>query len=322
MQGVPMRVSGLDHLRGLGVVCVIVFSLWYWMYYPEPSFSPLVHVVPGEFHIGDLVFPLFVFCSGVSLHLYSQKVKKRGGTAADAERKYLKLLLVALAICGLRLFLSFPDEVMVIAMCDIIAVNLFWSSGKSTVLRSALLIAALLLAVQAFLPSIWAYATGTYLGGWLAIPYYLIILLFGLFVAQQAFPDGEYAPKATLRALLKWSAAFALASILCLLLWPLDRSALTLTFIAFSTAASAIMLLVFVRICDKWGRRSSFLSVLGANSLWGWALLYALSTMFWFMGKKGNYYTWAYLPFCALVLFALYFALLALGKGKGKKDKK
>ena len=311
-----MRISGLDHLRGIGIVLVIVFSLWYLMYYPsEPGFGLLVHIVPGQLHPGDFVFPLFVFCSGASLWLFSGRMGQK--SLARAEKRYLWLLLAAIAISGMRLFAPFPDEVTTIALCDLIALEAFWpdSSARLKSLLAALL--AFFIAAPVLLPAQFASFASQYLGGWLAIPYYLILLIAGFMVSMAAFPNGK-SGRGTLVCLAKWVAAFSALAALGSLLWPLDRTALSLSFLALAAAVSTLLLLALVWLCDGLGFKSRFLAVLGANSLWGWALLYAVSSIFWLSGSKGSFYPIIYLPFCALLLILLYAAMLALGKDKKK----
>ncbi len=311
-----MRISSIDHLRGIGIILVLVFSLWQWMYHPQPFFNPLVHIVGSELHAGDFVFPLFLFCSGASLWLYARSLKARGGKLEQAERKYLGLLLASLAICGMRLFVSFPDEVVIIAACALISVIIFWNSSLQGILLSALALCASFAFLAFFFPAFLSGASGDYLGGWLGIPYFLPVFLFGFMVSQAAFPQGKFSGIRTYRTLSVWLLAFSALTLASSLAWQFDRSSLSPSFLPLSMAISTLALLFFTWLCESAGFHSQFLALLGQNSLWGWALLAAITSAFWLLEKKGEYPSGIYLPFCALLVFMLYAALLALGKVK------
>jgi hypothetical protein len=275
-----------------------------------------VHIVKGELHPGDFVFPLFLFCSGASLWLYLCKLKPRGGGLAQAERKYLWLLLAALAISGMRLFVAVPDEVITIAVCGLVSLNIFWHFGLRGIAIAALALFASFALLAAIFPAFLAQASNDYIGGWAGALYFLVMYLAGFVVSQAAFPNGRFFGQKTYRTLSLWLLAFSALALACSFAWDFDRAALSPAFVPLSLSISTLMLLFFTWLCDSVGLRSRFLTTLGQNSLWGWALLCVLTTAFWLMGKKGAYLPGIYLPFCALLPLALYFVLLALGKGK------
>lgn len=314
-----MRLAALDHLRGFGIILVIVFSLWQWMYYPTDEFGLLVHNQHGEFHFGDLIFPLFLFCSGVSVWLYYGKLVRFGGSIADAEKKFMLLLLAALVISGAHLFSPFPDEVMVIAACSIILFNLLWYRvSRKYLLAYSVLLPLSLSALQYPQPEIWKLAGDYYLGGPLAIPYYLIAVILGAIIAQDAFPGGNFEQRKSFNAIGKWLAILLAATVASALIFPIDKMNLSPSFLPASALFSASLLWLFLRLFESRGLKIDFLRLIGAHSLWGWGLLFYVSSGIWFAKRRGEIDPSTYLPFCALLLALLYAALWAMERIRKK----
>ena len=315
-----MRILGLDHLRGFGIILVIVFSLWQWMYYPVPEFSLLVHNQNGQFRFGDLIFPLFLFCSGVSAWLLCSKLRQSGRTIAEAEKKYLLLILTALVISAAHLFTPFPDEVMMIAVCNVILFNLLWSNvSRKSLIAASILLPLMLFAFKSLSPDIWKMVGDFYLGGWLGLLYYLPIVIIGSVIAQDTLPGGKFEPKTAFKAIEKWLAIFLAAAIISALIFPIDKMGISPSFLPVAMLACASLFWLFLNICDQMGFNSGFLRLIGAHSLWGWALLFFVSGGIFAQKKMGDFDPSIYLPFCALLLLLLYAALWIREKTRNKK---
>jgi predicted acyltransferase len=307
------RVAGLDIARGMAIMAAIVFSLWGSLF-SSPPLEILRHNMPGKFTPGDLIFPIFLFCSGVSLWLYLVRLKGREGRIEEAERKYFDLLLFAAFIAIPRFFISFPDEVAIISICGIIALNLAWKGSRTLLAAYAAAVMAILMAWQAYLPNEWNAVSSGYLGGWAAVPYYSIMAVFGVLVAKDAFPKGEFAGTATLRALGIWAVFWLVLASAIASVSPIDKIGLSPSFAAVSIFASLAFLMACIWIADQKGFRNGFASLLGANSIYGWAMILAFftaSVLLQIMGRGTAYACdWpCYLLLCAFVIISLYAAL-------------
>ena len=310
-----MRLNSLDHLRGFGIILVIVFSLWQFMYFQVPEFGLLVHNQQGEFNFGDLVFPLFLFCTGVSVWFYYNRHRARGGKIEQAEKKFLSLLIVALVISSFHLFGTFPDEVTLIALCDILLFNLLWHRvSRRFLLAYSIAFPLLLFAFQKFLPQFWAPFSGMYLRGIFAIPYYLIIAIFGSIMAQDAFPNAAFDRKKSFSALEKWIIILLSASLASSLLFPIDKMGFSPSFLPAALLFSAALFWLFLHLFEVRRLQIDFLRLIGKRSLWGWALLFFFSGAIFVLGTRGSYDPAIYLPLCALLLILLYAALWAREK--------
>lgn len=280
------------------------------MYYPADEFGLLVHNQQGEFRFGDLIFPLFLFCSGVSAWLYYCKLVRFGGSIVDAEKKFLLLLLAALVISGAHLLSPFPDEVMLIATCGIITFNLLWYKvSRNRLFAYSVLLPLFLSALQSSQPEIWELAGDYYLGGPLAVPYYLVIVIFGAVIAQDAFPQGNFRQKASFNAIEKWLAVLLAATVASAIIFPIDKMNLSPSFLPVSALFSASLLWLFLRLFESRRLRIDFIRLIGAHSLWGWGLLFYVSGAIWIAKRRGDFDPSIYLPFCALLLILLYAAL-------------
>ena len=318
----PSRLRALDHLRGLGILAVLVFSLWGWLY-SSPAPALLAHGVAGQLHPGDLIFPLFAFCSGVSLWFYVCRQRARGQTLETAAGHYLRLLVLALLISATRIFLPFPDEVMFIALSGLLILPLIWPLGKpvssfssripslALPLVYSLLILALRILLPVADPALFRQLASGYLGGWMGLFYYSLLLLAAALLACRAFPSAQFSPSS--KPVLMRAAAISLALFCLLSLFDFpDRTALSLSFLALSFAAGVILLKLFIHLFDSGQRRWRLAEAVGRFSLAGWALFYAVSSIFWHLHLSDRLDPLLYPIFCILLYLALGAALLLI----------
>ncbi|MCX8197100.1 MAG: hypothetical protein N3G80_02165 [Candidatus Micrarchaeota archaeon] len=306
-----MRISGIDHLRGFFISLAIIFSLWQSMYSKPDSFSMLKHVVVGHFYPGDLIFPFFLFCSGASLWLLLYKIKMKRLGIHEAEKKYLNLLLLGSFLCGTRLFSTFPDEVVLIAISALVSINIFWLFGLTGIYLAFGLLVFSFLFLWTFFPWVFGLFYFKYLNGEIGIPYFLAIYLSGFIVSSAAFPRAQ-ASFESIRRAAKLLLLFSVATFLSLLIWPPYRANLSISFLMLSIALSIFALIFSVFLFDFGKKKIHLFLVLGQNSIWGWVLIslfFSLSLVFDFINAVPEIF---YLPFCVSLIFLLYAALVKL----------
>ena len=312
------RLLALDHMRGFGILAVLIFSLWGWLY-SSPSPAWMVHNAAGQFHLGDLIFPLFVFCSGFSLWFYVCSQRSRGASLEAAAGHHFRLLLLALLISAMRAFFPFPDEVMFIALGGLLVLPLVWGLGgrganPPTRIRwfaIPLAYAAVVLALRFLLPladsPLYHQLASGYLGGFMGLLYYSLLMLAASLLASLAFPAVN--PTHLFKPVILRAAALSLPifGLLSLVDFP-DRTALSLSFLILVFSIGAFLLLLFIHLFDEGRRRIWLVEAVGRSSLAGWALFYAVSSLFWHLGLADKLDPNLYLVLCV----ALYLALGAI----------
>ncbi len=300
-----MRLSALDHLRGAGILLVFLFSFWTWLYPNAPAPDAIVHNVPGQLHAGDLVFALFIFCSGVSLWFFYRRCLLRKLQFDSAAGRYLRLLGLAILISAVRLFTPFPDEVIFIALSALLVLPLLWLRRPLIPAVYAALVLAVLVGLRPLAPELWYSLTAPYLGGILGVFYYSLLALAACAVAAFAFPSGLL-DKRSLPALWKsWGLALALLAASSLVLGAPDKMGLSISFLALSLAVFIPLLALSIHLFDNLRWRLPLVVRIGASSLAGWAAFYAVSALFWYRGWGGSLDSGLYPLFCVLLFAAL-----------------
>ncbi|MFH1080835.1 MAG: hypothetical protein V1766_11375 [Pseudomonadota bacterium] len=317
-----MRIEGLDHLRGIGVLLVLFFSVAPWVYV-QGGYEFLNHVIKGEFHLGDLVFPLFLFSSGTSIFLYLALHGKVG--FFDGAKKYAKLLFVALFISALRLFLPFPDEVMVIAVCDTLIFAVLMVSGKRGLAAYCIAGMALLATMPNFAAGLWEELTKPYLGGTIGIIYYSLYAAGGFFAASAALQNypKKIDPSAP-EAYAKFGIAALIVFLVSLMFWEIDRTGLSITFVFLSLAVYCFALAFLVWLCDNKKIHNGLISTLGSVSIVGWAVFYATTSAVLLSGESWAFSWSNYLLVLAAMVSVCYVsikALIALHIARGRYNK-
>ncbi|MEM4348081.1 MAG: hypothetical protein QXN37_00745 [Candidatus Anstonellaceae archaeon] len=310
-----MRISAIDHLRGIFICLAIIFSLWHSLCTPDPSYSLFFHLIPQKFQPGDLIFPVFLFSSGASLWLYLHKLKQSNGRLVTAEKKYLNLLLIGIFFAGVKLFLVFPDEVTIIALLGLISINIFWSFGFFGIYIVAAILSISLLLLWLLFPSIPLSYSFRMLGGELGFAYFAIIYLVGFVISGFAFPSST-SNFESVKKLSYSLLALAFISFFFSLLWPIDRTSLSPSFLAFSLSVSIFILTLLVLLCDIFDVKFGFFELLGQNSIWGWGLISIFQSSSLFFDFQTAMSVWLYLICCAILLLLLYGAVAIFGRKK------
>ncbi len=310
-----MRSGWLDHYRGFGIILVLFFSLYGWMYSGDAGFFR--HNMPNEIHAGDFVFPMFVFASGVSMWHFRRKLRKGWNGFADGAEKFAGLLVAAIIISAFRLFQPyFPDEVALIALSCLIIFPVYFLLGKKGVAGYAA--ASLIffafgktaLGIQA-----WEMLRIGNLGGWLAAPYYAAILALGALAAEYSLGKNRNAAKGFAHS----GIAYAALSVPLLFFFPPFKMENSVSFMMLSASGGAICMAACMRIFEVGRIRLGFVEAMGQKSLSGWAVYYFLTAMVWYLGLLGQFPAWAYIPAVALsIAFACAVAVCLKKTDAGK----
>ncbi len=267
---VQQRDRALDTFRGLAIVAMVFFTLL--LRLGEDLPEALRHNVRGSFHLGDLVLPLFLFASGLSLgyYLHARKGLRPSDLWRDVAHRFLRLALVGIILSPWSARGWFEmDEVMLSALlfpaCIALA-GLDWRWGPGVV------------AVVTFAyPMLWAAGwdalmKGHYLGGYAAIPFYLPVMLAGLLLGRAAIVEGHFRGRRS-----RWIVAAVSGLLLaCLLLGgSVDKLTATPAFMLLSLLVCYLLLVAVELLASR--LRLPELEYLGHRPLRYWVLMWLTS---------------------------------------------
>ena len=182
------RYQSIDAFRGLAIVGMIFFTVTLRLSSDLPE--PLRHNVWGSIHMGDLVLPMFLFASGLSLAYFLQKREKEKQSIflRNVIGRFSKLALVGVSLSIFSAYdLLEMDEVMLSALLFIICValsRLNWKVILSIIFFINLSYIALIHFDQVSI------FIGHYLGGYPAALYYLPVMLIGLIIGKGIISNG------------------------------------------------------------------------------------------------------------------------------------
>lgn len=176
------RNRAIDAFRGLSVISMVFFTTILMLSRDLPD--PLKHNVRDSVHAGDLVLPMFIFVSGMSLAYF---INTRASLHPRTLKHTVLTRFVRLASVGILLspystrgFLEM-DEVMLSAIC-------FLGCVAVTRLRLPSILAVIVLVNASYLVLLEQGWTGHfrefYLGGYLAALYYLPVMLIGYLMGE------------------------------------------------------------------------------------------------------------------------------------------
>ena len=260
------RNRSIDAFRGLAIVSMVFFSLTLKLSQDLPEI--LRHNARGMIHLGDLVLPLFLFASGMSLAYFLKKNEN-----VKENRFYSKVLgrvaKLAMVGIGLSYFSAFGflqmDEVMLAAILFIICLILSWLDWKV----SLGLVLAIDLSYLVLMHYGWdGVFQEYYLGGYLAAVYYLPIMLTGFLIGK-----GMLAEKLWCRTNIVILAFIILCFCITLVLYPMDKLAVTPSFMMFAILFS-ILIFTIIDIIIRNLNGSKPLEYLGRKPLRYWLMMY------------------------------------------------
>ena len=183
-----VRYQPIDAFRGLAILGMVFFTVTLRLSNDLPE--PLRHNVWGLLHLGDLILPMFLFASGLSLAYFLQKREKEEQNAflRNVIGRFSKLILVgvSLSIFSAYGFLEM-DEVMLSAILFIVCIALHRLDWKVILGIIFFINLSYIVLIQLDQVSIFI---GHYLGGYPAALYYLPVMLIGLVIGKGIISKG------------------------------------------------------------------------------------------------------------------------------------
>lgn len=261
------RDRTIDALRGWAILNMVFFTLL--LKFGQGLPEILQHNQPGEFHFGDVVLPLFLFTSGLSLSYYFEKRKDLPERVAldKTLRRIAKLVLVGLCLSPYSAGGWFEmDEVMLSALLFLFCIpvsRLSWGYQISLLTGVTLSYGALELNGWTKLME------GHYLGGYASVPFYLIPMLAGLMMGQESVKGNYLTPANRLAVGL-----FGLLLIVAMFAYPVDKLTATPSYMFVSVLVCVFMLLTFQWLVKRY--TFTELEYLGQKPLRYWILMFLL----------------------------------------------
>ncbi len=283
------RDPSIDAFRGLAIVLMVFFTLTLKLSANLPD--ALKHNVAGAFHAGDVVLPLFLFTSGVSLSFYLEKrrAQSQRETASDVLGRFGRLTLVGVSLSYFSAMgFGKMDEVLLSALLFLACIALSridWRGQLGIILgiTSSYIVIDRLGWTDSF--------TAHYLGGYSAAVYYLPVMLIGMMLGSMLIDtdhgtartriwsesaDHSGRPYGSPRQILAWVLFVTLILFLVSLLFtPIDKSRATPSFMMLSTLIALLTFIAFRWVVRRtgtaWARTLIFL---GRTPLRYWLLMY------------------------------------------------
>ena len=275
------RDRAIDAFRGLAIIGMVFFTVILKLSSDLPE--SLRHNVRGSMHLGDLVLPMFLFVSGLSLAYFLRKRTKcdnrdRNGLLRDVFGRFGKLALVGVSLSFFSAygFLEM-DEVMLSALLFIACVALYrvdWKVGIGIIFMINISYISL---IRLGWLSIF---TGHYLGGYPAAFYYLPVMLVGLMLGKGIVSDRNS------NALWCRANKILLGIILLLLiifcpLTPINKIPASPSYIMLSILFSSLVFAVIAKVMEKVKRVHEIgavgigeLEYIGRKPLRYWLMMY------------------------------------------------
>lgn len=260
------RNRSIDAFRGLAIIGMVFFSLTLKLSQDLPE--PLRHNARGMLHLGDLVLPMFIFASGMSLAYFLKKTEnlKEDAFYSKVLGRTAKLTIVGI---GLSYFSAYGflemDEVMLAAVLFLICLVLARVDWKLLlVLVLAIDLSYLILMHYGWDETFQYY----YLGGYIAAVYYLPIMITGMLIGNGLLSD-----KLWCRKNLGTLAFVSICLVITLILFPVDKLAATPSFMMISIIFS-ILIFTVVNIIIGYVGGSAPLEYLGRKPLRYWLMMF------------------------------------------------
>jgi hypothetical protein len=177
------RDQSIDAFRGLSIILMVFFTATLKLSNELPEV--IRHNVRGSFHVGDMVLPMFLFASGLSMVFF---LEKYGRERQIVGKRFLKLVLIGIMLShwSTRGFLEM-DEVMLSAL-------LFMGCFLLSDVDHRVLLALILvidLSYGLVLHFGWDNVFREYyLGGYYSVPYYFPVMLAGMMVGRNTLREG------------------------------------------------------------------------------------------------------------------------------------
>lgn len=261
------RIPAIDIFRGISVVLMVFFSLMAKLSNSLPYL--LKHGIPREFYVGDMVLPMFLFASGISIYFFVNKRKgNKWPLLLDSIGRLGKFFLVSalLSIFSAGQFLGM-DEIMLNAILFLLALMLinipsFWYLFISISIFFSYLFIQTIGIINIF--------DSAYLGGYNGAIFYLPVMLSGLAIARYINKNELL----EMNGIKKFLVIVIVLFLLFLFLTPLDKSRVSPSFMLVSILASSIIFVTIMRNNKQYSNILQVFEYLGQRSLRYWVLMF------------------------------------------------
>ena len=260
------RNKSIDAFRGLAIIGMVFFSLTIRLSQDLPE--PLRHNARGMFHAGDLVLPMFIFASGMSLAYF---IKKNEELKEEEVNEKIIGRAAKLGIIGIGLsyfsaygFLEM-DEVMLAAILFLICLVMVRIDWRLLLVIVIAIDLSYLVCMHYGWDDTFQYH---YLGGYAAALYYLPIMITGLLLGQ-----GIISNKLWCRRNQAVFVFISICFIITLVLYPMDKLAVTPSFMMFSIIFS-ILVFTIINSLIEYNGGCTPLEYLGRKPLRYWVMMF------------------------------------------------
>ena len=262
------RDHSIDAFRGIAILGMVFFTITLRLSRNLPDV--LRHNSSGSVHLGDLILPMFLFASGLSLAFFLNKkeMKQRKIFYRKAIGRFGKLALIGISLSFFSAngFLEM-DEVMLSAILFIVCIALSRFDWKFN-LGVIFLISVSYIALMQ-LDKIGIFA-GHYLGGYPAAFYYLPVMLTGLVIGKGIISEGLWCKS---NKIVSW--AIFIFFLFFMISTPLDKMTVTPSFIMLSILFSIIMFSLVVMMISNFSSLK-ILQYIGKKPIRYWLLMYVV----------------------------------------------
>jgi len=285
--------------------------------------GPLRHNVPGSFHAGDIVLPMFLFASGLSLAHYIENRKSL--ESCDFIKgiigRFGKLALIGVSLSYFSAHGLFEmDEVMLSAICFLACIFLSRLNWKIALVIILLIDLSYLLLIKFDHTYIFS---RHYLGGYLSAFYYLPVMLSGLYAGRNMIikdrpnyravsMENTQEKHVSANNLLFMSGVLVLF-LLSLLYVPIDKLVAAPAFMMLSILVSFLLFIVISNIKFK-NPIVEQIEYLGKNPLRFWMMMYMLMIIpaIIYLRSTDGYFP-LYVPWLIGIFISLTFMFLLWG---------
>lgn len=250
------RLASIDFFRGITIIGMVFYTLL--LRFSKELPYLLNHNIKNMFHPGDLILPMFLFASGMSLVFFVKKRKDKNKLqiSKDVIKKIIKLLFVWLFISYFATLQFFAvDEIMLNIILFIPCIILVYFSDKVLIFVNLLVFS-----FHIYLH----YSNGlvdistSYLGGYQGAILWLPIMSSGVLIARN------------LENSKKIFVYFLALTFFSFFISPPFKMQLTPSFILLSITAS----ILFYEVLKN--QRSDLIEYLGRKPLRYWVLMFIL----------------------------------------------
>jgi len=258
------RNQAIDVYRGSAIVGMVFFTLTLKLSFGLPD--PLKHNAYGTLHLGDLVLPMFLFASGLSLAFFQEKYK--GQLSEQVSKRFLRLAVVGVLLSPFSTWAPFQmDEVLLCAILFLACVVLSKLDWRMHLIIIFVINCSYLLLMHYQMDEIFY---EQYLGGYPAALYYLPVMLVGFDIGNGII-NGHLYSKRNIATI----GVIACNFLVFWLLIPIDKLIATPSFMMLAILFCFVLLVIIYKLLENIGGMEE-LEYLGRNPFRYWIMMYVL----------------------------------------------